>query len=309
MAESESSHNESSSIDYHLTYLDEFLQLRCAPDIIEMGLFPNAKEITESFAIWAAIRRHIFPQLSTSTSPVDNRQNAIIVVGDGMTPRTAALCAYLTKGLWQCFSIDPMLQYDTYTDMIFLHRRSTTTADHCKEWTSIRGLRMARAKIQAVSIQCRQAIVVMMHAHVSIEDAIAAVDTSEGIVGIVTCPCCNWAAVQETWLDQAPQQQYTDVKLLSAKNQMNVWCFPQGSQNKSSTVSTHSINSTTAERSIWGLETTMMETILSTRDGVKQRAIDLWPQIFAKGIKAFNTSDLDQSSGMNINERFNISFD
>ncbi|CAF3435354.1 unnamed protein product, partial [Rotaria sp. Silwood2] len=93
MQESEYSHNEPSSIDYHLEYLDEFLQLRCASDLISMGLFPNAKEITETFAIWSALRRYIFPQLSTSTtSSIDNDRNAIIVVGDGMTPRTAALC-------------------------------------------------------------------------------------------------------------------------------------------------------------------------------------------------------------------------
>jgi hypothetical protein len=300
MQQSESSHNEPSSINYHLEYLDEFLRLRCAPDLIAMGLFPNTKEITETFAVWAAIRRHIFPQLSTSTSSTNDRRNAIIVVGDGMTPRTAALCAYLTKGLWQCFSVDPMLQYDTYTDMTFIHRRSTTTADHCKEWKGIRGLRMARAKIQTVSIQCRQALVVMMHAHVSIEDAISAVDALDGIIGIVTCPCCKWAPVQETWLGQAPHQQYRDVNLLSAKNEMNVWCFPQGCHSKSSTISTHSINNTTADRSMWGIETSMNETVLSSRDGVKQRGIDLWPQIFSKGIKAFNTSDLDQSSGMNI---------
>ncbi|CAF4573016.1 unnamed protein product, partial [Rotaria magnacalcarata] len=80
-----------------------------------LGLFPNAKEITESYAVWAALRRFIFSRFEKSSSKsidsipsTDHRQNAIIVVGDGMTPRTAALCAYLTKGLWQCYSIDPI---------------------------------------------------------------------------------------------------------------------------------------------------------------------------------------------------------
>ncbi|CAF0807386.1 unnamed protein product [Rotaria sp. Silwood1] len=303
MQESECLHNEPLSNDYHLEYLDEFLQLRCAPDLITMGLFPNSKEITETFAVWSALRRHIFPQLSTSISSTDNRQNAIIVVGDGMTPRTAALCAFLTKGLWQCYSIDPMLQYDTYADMTFINRRSITTADHCKEWKSIKGLRMARAKIQTVSIQCRNAIVVMMHAHVAIEDAIAAVDASEGIIGIVTCPCCKWAPYQQEWLGQAPHHQYTDLRLLSVKNQMNVWYFPQGCHSKLPNISVNSISSTMtehkqlpSERNIWGIDTSMIENVLSTRDGVKQRAIELWPQIFSKGIEAFNVTDVNQLS-------------
>ncbi|UJR17117.1 hypothetical protein I4U23_004013 [Adineta vaga] len=297
MSENENSHNESSH-QYHLDYLDEFLRLRCAPDLISMGLFPNAKEITESFAVWAAIRRHILPQLPSSSSPssTTDRRNAIIVVGDGMTPRTAGLCAYLTKGLWQCFSIDPILQYDTYTDMTFLNRRSLTTKDNCNEWKTTEGLRMARAKIQAISIQCRQAIVVLMHAHVTLEDAIEAIDASEGIVGIVTCPCCKWAPFQQEWLGQTPHQQYMDLSLLSTKNQMNIWCFPQGCYTKSSITSNATIKLVMPEHNIWGLDRKFMENILSTRDGVKQRAIDLWPHIFSNGIKAFDTNDINQSS-------------
>ncbi|CAF1141919.1 unnamed protein product [Adineta ricciae] len=292
MAESESSHNESSAT-YHLDYLDEFLRLRCAPDLISMGIFPNAKEVTESFAIWSAIRRHILPNLS-STSSTTGRRNAIIVVGDGMTPRTAGLCAYLTKGLWQCFSIDPILQYDSYTDMAFLNRRSLTTIDHCNEWKATEGLRMARAKIQSVSILCRQAIVVMMHAHVTLDDAIAAINASEGIVGIVTCPCCKWGPYQQEWLGKLPHQQYKDSNLLSTKNQMNVWYFPEGCHvNKPSTASNEIV---LPEKNVWGLDLKQMESILSTRHGVKQRAIDMWPHIFHQGIKAFDMTDNQQLS-------------
>ncbi|CAF2315895.1 unnamed protein product [Rotaria sp. Silwood2] len=281
-----------------------------------MSLFPNAKEITESFAVWSALRQFIFPRLeqqlsmsesTDSISSMDSRQNAIIVVGDGMTPRTAALCAYLTKGLWQCYSIDPMLQYDTYADMVFINRGGITTADHCREWKSIKGLRMARAKIQTVSVQCRKAIVVMMHAHVTLEDAIVAVDASEGIIGIVTCPCCKWAPFQQEWLGQPPHHKYTDLRLLSVKNEMNVWYFPQGYNNKSTLMSVNSTTSAMAEdkrlptkqmteRNIWGIDMSITDNIFSNRDGVKQRAIELWPQIFSNGSEAFNTTEVNRLS-------------
>jgi hypothetical protein len=58
-------------------------------------VFPNAKELTESFAANNAIRIH----LAGEYTPGDERVT-VIAVGDGNTPRTAALCAFLTK--WQC---------------------------------------------------------------------------------------------------------------------------------------------------------------------------------------------------------------
>ncbi|CAF1425601.1 unnamed protein product, partial [Adineta steineri] len=213
MQDNEHSHNEKSSNHYPLEYLDQFLQLICAPDLITMGLFPNAKEITESFA--------------------------------------------------QCYSIDPLLQYDTYADITFSNRRSLTTIDQCKEWKNIKGLRMTRAKIQTVSIQCRKAIIVMMHAHVTIEDAINAVDASEGIYGVVTCPCCKWAPYQEECFQQTPHEQYIDKRLLSAKNQINVWCFPQGYHYKSS---------------------------------IDTKQISNEHNIFYNGIKVFNPTDINSSS-------------
>lgn len=39
-------------------YLDEFVRCRCAPDLLARKLFPNAKEVTESFAAYAAVRKH-----------------------------------------------------------------------------------------------------------------------------------------------------------------------------------------------------------------------------------------------------------
>ena len=290
-------HGESSSNNSsHLEYLDEFLQLKCAPDLIEMGLFPNAKEITESFSMWRALKEHIFPHLSKrSENCRENRCDAIIVVGDGMTPRTGALCAYLTKGSWLSISIDPIIQYDSYLDRTFLNRRSLTRNDHCEQWKSIKRLRIVRDKIERVSIECRRCIIVLMHAHVKIEDVINAIDATEGIVGVVTCPCCKWRSFQEICFEQTPHLQYTDQRLLSVKNQINLWSFPKGILNQRSSSSINSIN----EDHKWGLDKNTIENLLSNRDQVKQRAIDLWPQIFSQGIKAFNINDTDQSQGTN----------
>ena len=72
-------------------HAEEFWRLRCAPDLLLSGLFPNMKEITESMAAFAAAHRWA-PKLGLSLS---DPGVAVAVVGDGSTPRTAALAAYI----------------------------------------------------------------------------------------------------------------------------------------------------------------------------------------------------------------------
>jgi len=83
-------------------YIDEFLALKAAPDLIQAKLFPNAKEITESMAAFHAVRKR------WSQFPTDDPDIMLVAVGDGNTPRTAALFAYRTS--WKCYSIDPRLK-------------------------------------------------------------------------------------------------------------------------------------------------------------------------------------------------------
>lgn len=93
-----------------LRYLDEFIELKCAPDLLAQGLFPNAKEITESMAAFNAIRKNcIYP----GEIQYDSTDTCIIDVGCGSTPRTAALCAMRTN--WDCFGVDPKLNNKDYT--------------------------------------------------------------------------------------------------------------------------------------------------------------------------------------------------
>lgn len=84
-------------------YMDEFIKLKCAPDLISMRLFPNAKEITESMAAYKATR-FISGKVNLDFG---NPNIAMVCVGDGNTPRTAALFAFRSR--WDCYSVDPRL--------------------------------------------------------------------------------------------------------------------------------------------------------------------------------------------------------
>lgn len=82
-------------------YIEEFIKLnKSASDLLLLNVFPNAKEITESYAAFNAIRSKLKFDLSDPNV-------AAVCVGDGYSPRTAALLAFRTN--FQCISVDPGL--------------------------------------------------------------------------------------------------------------------------------------------------------------------------------------------------------
>lgn len=231
----------------NLGYLDQFVQLTCAPAMLRLRLFPDAKEITESMACVHAVRQHLrILECEPASGHGGRGCSAIVVVGDGFAPRTGAIMAFLFGGAgWDVYSVDPELRLDTVggagadpgaeapgagaaaaatasrtTDDVDVDAAGTARA----EWGGVRGLTVARAKIQDVVVRCERAIIVMMHAHVSVADAAAAVVAPRG-VAIVTCPCCGWGSKQHKWQRQRPSIVYNDDALLSDHREIRVWEF------------------------------------------------------------------------------------
>lgn len=89
-------------------------------------------------------------------------------------------------------------------------------------WESISNLVVVRNKIENVRITLRRAIVVLVHAHVTLEQALSAVD-AERVVGVVTLPCCNWFSKQETLFARQPDLVYDDFSILSDKREVRLW--------------------------------------------------------------------------------------
>jgi hypothetical protein len=86
----------------HARYIDEFVRLTCAPDLLKHNLFPNGKELTESMGMFAFVRKYLWDVLR----PDDSRVN-VMVVGDGHRARTGAMFAMRTR--WHVVSIDPAM--------------------------------------------------------------------------------------------------------------------------------------------------------------------------------------------------------
>lgn len=82
-------------------YLVQLFTLRCAGDLLDMSIFPNAKEWTESCGVYEHIPLGIDRK---------NPDVLCLAVGDGKQPRTGAMVAMRTA--WTVMSVDPRLSHD-----------------------------------------------------------------------------------------------------------------------------------------------------------------------------------------------------
>lgn len=191
-------------------YLDAFIKAPRAADLLGYGLFPNAKEVTESFAAYAAAQRHL-PDIKLS-----DRLVTCIVVGDGSTPRTGAVFAF--QSAWRCISVDPRLVETGRHGVPDKGRRGPRARPASRGWSGIDRLEVRKAKIEDVHISCNgPAVIVAVHSHASLEASIAAVSAPR--IAVVALPCCVPLVVP----GQSPDITYEDLDVLSPERRVKVW--------------------------------------------------------------------------------------
>jgi hypothetical protein len=180
-------------------YLSEYLRLKCCPDMSGAGLWPNAKEITESMGAFQAVVNHILPgeDRAVKQKNLGRKDIGLVSVGDGGTPRTAALFAY--RSSWECWSIDPVLNTNKHWNIKRLHIEKRKIEDNVLDMTSF-----------------EICIIVMVHSHASIKSTLANIKAKER--HLVTIPCC----VPHT-IENKPYLGYTDKNIASPKNEVKIW--------------------------------------------------------------------------------------
>ncbi|MDP2364980.1 MAG: hypothetical protein Q8M94_14575 [Ignavibacteria bacterium] len=181
-------------------YISDFLKLNCASDMLELKLFPRnniCKEITESQAAYHAVKNHLLKQCDIS---LNDPNNVLIAVGDGNTPRTAALFAFRSK--WKCFSVDPRLK---------------------EEYYPIKRLSACCKKIEDCFFGFQDGkwghvIVVLVHNHAPMKAILGSIKAKPGKLHIVAIPCCVPQNIPgKTYIG------YTDVNIWSPKNEVRIW--------------------------------------------------------------------------------------
>jgi hypothetical protein len=183
------------TVPVHTRWLDEFIGLKCAPDLI--GLFPNAKEITESMACFGALRRMKIgiPELYGDPDVV------CLVPGDGHKPRTGAVVACRTK--WTVHSVDPVLRVETVGD----HLHPKYQRLYC--WPE------KVANIPQVKSP-KLAVILAVHSHAYLRDALYRVNAP--VIAIVALQCCTPQV-----LDIEPTKVWRDAGVYSPENLIKTW--------------------------------------------------------------------------------------
>lgn len=189
-------------------YLEHFVRSKCAPDLLVWKMFPNCKEITESWGCFEATKH----TRKFSSDFWNNPNRLVIVVGDGKRPRTGATFAMRTA--WTVISVDPAIDRP-YPQIKRLH----TISSKVEEWTP-------------EPIWCEQTrssntpvLVVAPHSHASLRQSLQKAQSFSDEVEVISLPCC----VQDD-LSNGQLFFYTDHHITSAKNRVNVYKFPRSQE-------------------------------------------------------------------------------
>ena len=185
-------------VDVHIRrrsrkYMDMLLALNCAPDLLAHGLWPNSKEITESFAAFNAVMR-LLGRFGLGDPDV-----SVVCVADGCTPRTAATFAFRTR--WQCYSVDPAL-------------RSRGS------WAGIDRLHVCPSRIEdwVEHPPFKRLIIVAVHPHCHLPAMLEALPSPDRAA--VVMPCC---VQQKAAGYPPPDHDYRDCGVWSPKDRILVW--------------------------------------------------------------------------------------
>jgi hypothetical protein len=172
------------------SYFDEFLRLSCSQDLLKQKIYPKAKEVTESFAAFYAVRNHILPD------SMHDPGITMVAVGDGFTPRTGATFAFRTK--WLCHSVDPVMDDREYDiERLVVHRK----------------------RIEDVRIEGDTVVVVCVHAHVEPEVIMDSISARQR--HWVVIPCCDHD--HDTLAGKWPDREYDDYAIWSPKHRVKIW--------------------------------------------------------------------------------------
>lgn len=183
-------------------YLDALFQLRCTPDLLAAGMFPNAKEWTECYGLYWQARKYLGPE------SLARRDVLALDIGCGKKPRLGALVACMTR--WSVASVDPRLvcEYGVQHPRIHGLTQYPCRVEEMREPFVHDGL--------VVSFHC--------HSHASLAFTLAKVKARRHVV--FALPCCNKLDIAGV----APVMEFEDAQIISPKRLIRAWDLsPEGS--------------------------------------------------------------------------------
>ncbi len=168
--------------------------------MLALKLFPNAKEITESFGAYAAVRRHLHLDFSDPSI-------SVLCVGDGHAPRTAA--TFAMRSCWMCFSVDPNMRprgWERKIERLHAYR------------DAVKGFGNGWNPPEEHYRKYSRCIMVGVHSHASLISSISAARRLSKNVSVVSIPCCVKHDYDAMW-----HERYDDAEIMSPHRNVYVW--------------------------------------------------------------------------------------
>lgn len=199
-------------------YLDKVFGKSCFPRLIQLKLFPGAKDVSEAYGALHAVWQH-FPVASPEARVV------CVSVGDGSTPRAAGLGAFLTQ--WHCIAVDPGLRSEWTGDEPQGVHRLTGLCSKIEDVAGD-GWKSATAPIFQNMGVPEALVLVAIHSHHRFlrNASVPALRFALGAENLPTClvsiPCCfPFRDVED--LGRRPDVCFDDWAILSDKREVRMW--------------------------------------------------------------------------------------
>eukprot|EP01051_Picozoa_sp_SAG22_P012554 SAG22_NODE_1316_length_4765_cov_2.544792_2_plen_586_part_00 len=212
----------------YTTYLDRVFGLACFGELTRLQIFPDAKDISESYGAVVAATRH--GHLAHLGSRKAERAPGVLclAVGDGATPRTAALVAFLTR--WRAISIDPALRASWLGSEPQGVRRLSCYGGTFEGFCADAGPG-GLGVVAAGGERCAELVLLCVHSHNQFVGD-ASVDAVRARLGyppttLVSLPCCHQFNPQKE-IGRKPDHGFEDFAIFSACRAVNVWNWPAG---------------------------------------------------------------------------------
>jgi hypothetical protein len=214
-------------------YVDRLFGMKSFADIVQLQVFQSAKDVSESMAALQGALKHGGAWLKEADQ---NKKVLCLCIGDGATPRTAVLCAFLQTN-WVCVSIDPAMRQDWHGD---------EAPKHVKDFVGVQGTLEEFMLDPPTSIQDQtysSILLLCVHSHArfigphctiaqirqllsSNHQQYASADMPSPLLPttVVSLPCCSqFRHVRD--IGVPPQVQYEDDGVFSACRRVELWNF------------------------------------------------------------------------------------
>lgn len=196
-------------------YINRFFSLKTAIELMpffQLSSNSAGKEVTESMGCWRAAIESL--KLDPKRKDLD-----CVVVGDGCTPRTAAMVCHLSK--WNCISVDPQLDKDRY-NKVYKERLAAGMP--------IQRLSVYRSTIEDLPDnllgKSKEAVLMLPHSHAKMDMCLKKLKECYDKFHVISMPCCEPTPEKYTnkrFAERTNLKVYTDPNVWSPKRTMYVW--------------------------------------------------------------------------------------